>query len=184
MISKGKHVVIARFDEKTDQKLITLQTSLRKEGYIKAISEWPPHITIAAYESAPLDEILQWTEDFSSKHSAFDIMLASLGIFPPRGEPAETAVLYASTTQSRQLIAFYYAFHEKLDEHCGNLGWFYSAKFGHPVMHSTIGVFKIKEMQKALEIIFTQPIFGLTKIVALEVYTYPMKLIRRFELGA
>lgn len=181
-MADGKYVVLARFDDKTDQKLITLQASLRKEGYIKAISEWPPHITIAAYESAPIDEILHWTEDFSSKHSAFDIMLSSLGILPPGGEHTETAVLYASPTQTKQLIAFYYAFHEKLDEHCGNLGWFYSAKFGHPVMHSTIGIFEIKEMQKALEMIFTQPIFGLTKIIALEVYTYPMELIKRFEL--
>jgi hypothetical protein len=47
-----KYVVLARYDDITDQKLTTLQANLRKEGYIKAISEWPPHITIAAYESA------------------------------------------------------------------------------------------------------------------------------------
>ena len=57
-----------------------------------------------------------------------------------------------------------------------------SAEFGHPVMHSTIGIFKIKQMQKALEMIFKQPIV-LAKINALEVYTYPMELIQRFKLG-
>ncbi len=181
-MASGKYVVLARFDDKTDQKRMTLQANLLKEGCIKAISEWPPHITIAAYESASIDEILHWTENFSSKHPAFDIVLSSLGIFPPQDKNNETVVLYASPTQTKQLIAFYYAFHEKLDEHCGNLGWYYSAKFGHPVIHSTIGIFKFKKLEKSLEIIFAQPIFGLTKIIALEVYTYPMELIRRFEL--
>lgn len=177
-----KYVVLARYDDVTDQKLTTLQANLREEGYIKAISEWPPHITIAAYESASIDEILHWTEDFSSKHSAFDIMLPSLGIFPPGGENSETAVLFAAPAQTIKLIEFYYAFHERLDEYCGNLGWLYSAKFGHPVMHSTIGMFEIKQMQKALEMILAQPLFGMAKIIALEVYTYPMELIQRYEL--
>lgn len=181
-MADNKYVVLARFDDKTDRKLRTLQASLCEEGYIKAISEWPPHITIAAYETAPIDEILHWTENFSSRHSEFDIMFVSLGILPPGGEHTETAVLYASPTQTKSLIDFYYSFHERLDEHCGNLGWFYSAKFGHPVMHSTIGIFEIKQMQKALEMIFKQPI-GLAKINALEVYTYPMELIQRFKLG-
>lgn len=181
-MADGKYVVLARFDYETDQKMRELQENLREEGYIKAISEWPPHITIAAYENASIDEILHWTEDFSSKHSVLDVMLASIGIFPPGSEHTEMAVLFASPTQSKNLIEFYYAFHERLDEHCGNLGWWYSARFGNPVIHSTIGIFEIKKMQKALEIIFRQPMYYEAKIKVLEVYTYPMKLIRRFEL--
>ena len=177
-----KYVVLARFDDITDQKIANLQANLRHEGYIKAIPDWPPHMTIAAYESASIDEILHWTDDFSSKHPVFEIMLHSLGILPPGGEHTETAVLFASPAQTRKLIEFYYAFHERLDEHCGDLGWFYSAKFGHPVMHSTIGIFEIRQMQKALEMILAQPLFGMAKIVALEVYTYPMELIRRYAL--
>lgn len=177
-----KYVVIARFDDETEHKFIKLQESLIENGYSKAISEWPPHITIAAYESISINELLRWTKEFSSKQSVLGIMLSSLGIFPPGGEHTETAVLFASPTQTKKLIEFYYAFHERLDEYCGKLGWFYSAKFGHPVMHSTIGKFDIKQMQKALEIIFAQPIFGPVKINALEVYTYPMELIQRVEL--
>ena len=94
-------------------------------------------------------------------------MLPSLGILPPGGEYTKTAVLYVAPTQTKHLIEFYYAFHEKLDEHCGHLGWFYSARFGHPVVHSTIGTFEIKQMQKALRMIFKQTI-GLAKINALE----------------
>ena len=80
------------------------------------------------------------------------------------------------------MIDFYYAFHEKLDDYCGNLGWWYSAKFGYPSIHSTIGIFEVAQMQKAMEMIFEQQVFGLAKIVSLEVYTYPMELIERFDL--
>ena len=58
----------------------------------------------------------------------------------------------------------------------------YSAKFGYPAIHSTIGIFEVAQMQKAMKMIFEQRIFGLAKIVSLEVYTYPMELIERFEL--
>lgn len=37
-------------------------------------------------------------------------------------------------------------------------------------------------MQKALEIIFNERVFCETEITALELYTYPMRLIKRFEL--
>ena len=54
--------------------------------------------------------------------------------------------------------------------------------YGNPIMHSTIGIFDVASMQKALEIIFDEGVFGETKITALEIYTYPMRLIKRFEL--
>jgi len=125
---------------------------------------------------------LQWTKDFSEKYSAFNISLSSLGVFPPGGEHNETAILYLTPSQSKDLIDFYYAFHEKLDDYCGNLGWWYSIKFGYLAIHSTIGIFEVVQMQKAMEMIFEQRIFGLAQIVSLEVYTYPMKLIERFDL--
>lgn len=141
-----------------------------------------PHITIAAYEEVDIHTLLQWTGEFAQRYSAFEFLFSSLGVFPPRGEGAKTAVLFASPSPSKALVDFYYAFHEKLDDYCGNIGLWYSAKFVCPVIHSTIGVFEIKQMQKAMEIIFEHQIFDLTRIVALEVYTYPKKLIQRFEL--
>lgn len=180
----ANYVVVARFDDATDKKLTELQSVLQENGYINAISQWPPHITIAAYENVDKDTLLQWTEKFTDKYSTFDVLLSSLGVLPPDGEYTETAVLFASPSPSKGLIDFYYAFHEKLDEYCGNLGWMYSAKCVHPyAIHATIGIFEIKRMQQALEMIFAKPIFGMAKITALEVYTYPMELIRRFKLG-
>ena len=181
-MDKKNYCVLARFDVKTTEQLNALRKRLLDEGYTKAISEWPPHITIAAYESVDIRELLQWTKEFTRKHSVIDISLSSLSILPPGGEHTETAVLYVSPSQSKGLIDFYYAFHEKLDDYCGNLGWWYSAKFGYPAIHSTIGIFEVVQMQKAMEIIFKQRVFGLAKIVSLEVYTYPMEIIERFDL--
>ena len=182
MIIMADYVVIARFDQETEEKLYALQEHLCREGYIKGISEWPPHITIAAYENIDIHLLLKWTEEFSNNHFPFDIMFPSLGIFPPRGENSKTAVIYASPSHSIELVEFYFAFHEKLDEYCGNLGFWYSKKFGYPVIHSTLGTFDLVSIQKAIELIITHNIFVRAKVIALEVYTYPMELIQRFEL--
>ena len=181
-MSRKNYAVIARFDHSTDEKLTKLTKHLLGYNDIDAYSEWPPHITLSAYEGVDIDTLLDWTGEFADKHSAFDISLSSLGVFPPGGQHTETAVLYVSPAQSRELIDFYYAFHERLDEFCGGLGWLYSAKFGYPAIHATIGIFKVAEMQGAMEEIFRAGIFGMAKITALEVYTYPMELIRRFDL--
>ncbi len=53
---------------------------------------------------------------------------------------------------------------------------------GNTVIHATIGIVKVTEMQEMMEHIFSQNIFGEAEITALEVYTYPMRLIKRFEL--
>ena len=177
------YVVIARYDDETNLKMSALYKHLCTEGCIETISEWPPHITLAAYENISISALLQWTERFVQKHSAFEVMFASVGVLPPGGEHTNTVVLYAAPSQSLDLIDFYYAFHEELDEYCGNLGWWYTKKCGHPVIHSTIGIFEVLSMQKAMELILTHQIFGIARINALEVYTYPMKLIKRFELS-
>lgn len=177
------YVVIARFDNETNEKMSTLHKHLCVEGCVETISEWPPHITLAAYESISISALLQWTERFTQKRSPFEVMFASVGILPPGGEHTNTVVLYASPSQSADLISFYYAFHEELDEYCGDLGWWYSKKCGYPVIHSTIGFVSVLSIQKTMELIFAHHIFCMAEINALEVYTYPMKLIKRFDLN-
>ncbi len=178
----ANYVVVARFNDEKTEKLISLRKSLYAKGFMKEISEWEPHITIAAYENVEINKLLEWTDEFIKRYSTFEVLFSSVGIFPPQEEDAKTAILFISPSPSKALIDFYYAFHEKLDDYCGNIGRWYSAKFVHPVIHSTIGVFEINQIQKAMEVIFEHQIFELTRIVALEVYTYPMKLIQRFEL--
>ena len=66
-MNKKNYVVILRFDSETDKKLNNLRAHLHEAGLAKSISEWPPHITIAAYEGVDTTELLRWTDDFAKK---------------------------------------------------------------------------------------------------------------------
>ena len=178
-----KYVVIARFDDQTTKRLESLRALLFKSGELNQISEWSPHITFAAYESVDIKTLLEWTKYFAQKTRKFDVSLSSLGILPPSEKFPNTAILFMSPSPSKELIDNYYAFHEKLDEYSGEIGLLYTKKCVHPYpIHSTIGIFEISQIQKATEVIFESKILITAKIVKLEVYTYPMNLIQRFEL--
>ena len=61
----ANYVVMVRFDEATEKRILLLQEKLVANGYQSAINEWPPHITIAAYEGADEWGLLQWTEEYA-----------------------------------------------------------------------------------------------------------------------
>ena len=175
------YVVLARFDAETDRRLNALGEALNAAGY--ATPEWPPHITIAAYENIEESTLYDWTEGFAAKHSRLDIGLHSLNILPPGGEHTETAVLCLAPSHSKPFVDFYYAFHEKHEAYCTGIGWYNSITHGNPVMHATLGIIPYVALQKAIELCVTADIFGSATIEALELYAYPMRLIKRFELA-
>jgi GrpB-like predicted nucleotidyltransferase (UPF0157 family) len=43
-MNNKNYVVVARFDNKINEKLNILRSHLYEDGYIKANSEWPPHL--------------------------------------------------------------------------------------------------------------------------------------------
>lgn len=176
----SNYVVLARFNEEKDMQLIKLKKILSNAGY--SVAEWPPHITISAYENFDEQLLCKWTSNFASKHKRQKIALNSISILPPDGEHKETAVICLNPAHSKSLTDFYYDFHEKYEEYCTGIGLFNSITHGNPIIHSTIGIVKVNEMQKIIELIFSQDIFGEAEITALEVYTYPMRLIKRFDL--
>lgn len=178
----ANYVVMARFNEATDKKILRLQEELIAKGYQKAMDGWPPHITIAAYEGMDEQSLMQWTEEYANRQSIFKIGLFSLSVLPPGGENTETAVLCMNPSHSKTLVDFYYGFHEKFEDYCIGIGWYNSIRHGNPIMHNTIGIFDVKTMQKALETIFAMGAFGESEITAIELYTYPMRLLRRFDL--
>jgi len=178
----ANYVVMVRFDETTDEKILRLQDKLVANGYQKAVSEWPPHITIAAYEGADEQALLEWTAEYAARQHGFKVGLFSMSILPPSGEHKDTVVLCLNPSHSKTLVDFYYGFHERFEDFCTGIGWYNSIQHGNPIMHSTIGIFDVTTMQKALEIIFAEGILGEIKITALELYTYPMRLIKHFKL--
>ena len=176
------YVVMMRFDEAMDDRIIHLQEKLIDNGYGGAVNEWPPHITVAAYEGADEQSLLQWTEEYAYRQQRFNIGFFALSVLPPGGEHTDTAVLCLNPSHAKILVDFYYGFHEKFEDFCTGIGWYNSITHGNPVMHSTIGIFNVATMQKAQEMIFASDVFGIARIMALEVYGYPMRFLKRFEL--
>ena len=174
------YVVIARFDEATDKSLFSLRDKFEHAGF--CIQEWPPHLTIAAYENIEEKLLRDWSEEFSKNHNSFEIVLHSLGVFPPSGDKGESSVLFLAPAHSKTLIDFYYAFHAKHEEYCTGIGWYNSIVHGNPVIHCTLGVIDKGKLQEAINAVFESNTFATAKITALELYTYPMRLIQRFEL--
>ena len=176
----SNYVVIARFEEATNSKLFSLRDKFESAGF--CVQEWPPHITIAAYENIDEKLIYDWTNAFSQKYKPFEIALNSLGVFPPSEDQGDSSVLFLTPAHSKALINFYYAFHAKHEEYCTGIGWYNSIVHGNPVMHCTLGIIDKDKLQQAIHTVFESNAFTRTIITALELYTYPMKLIQRFNL--
>ena len=176
----SNYVVLARFGNQKDKEVMKLNTALSGAGYI--ISEWPFHITMAAYENLDINLLCEWTSEFALMHKKQKISFSSVSILPPGGEHTETAVLCLNPAHSKKFVDFYYDFHEKNEEYCTGIGSLNSIAEDQPIMHATIATVGIKEMQKALELIFSENVFGEAEMNALEIYTYPMKMVKRFAL--
>lgn len=172
-------VVIARFDEKTEKKINDLRDKLCSCGL--SIPEWPVHITIAAYENIDKELLCKWTADFAEVHNKVKIGLHSVGVFPIENTHSGTTV-FITPAHSKEFVDFYWEFHNEFEEYCTGIGYYNSIKHGNPVMHITLAAVNINELQSTMNIILKSDVFGTAEINALEVYTYPMKLIKRFEL--
>lgn len=177
-----RYVVIARLDGEAEEKLLELQRRITAV-YGGPDPEWPPHLTLAAYEKLEGEAVCAWTEEFARRHAPFWIMIPAVGMFGLGGDAADPAILYAAPASSRELMAFYYDFHDDYDDHCGKLGWLYSMKYGQPVPHVTLGILPAEAAERAMgeALRAFRPLEA--AIVALEVDEYPMKPVAKYPLG-
>ena len=75
------------------------------------------------------------------------------------------------------------AAYENIDEkYCTGIGRYNSIKDDSPSIHCTIAEIATDNLQSAMKLVFNSNCFRKAKITALENYTYPMRLIKRFEL--
>lgn len=174
----SNYVVIARFDNAIDKKLNKLRKSFEKAGY--SVPEWPVHITIGAYENIDEKLLCDWTEEFCKSHKSVNINFDSLATFPPN---QGSNVLYLAPAYSKTFVDFYYDFHQRYGKYCTGIGRYNSIIKDSPSIHCTIAEINTNDLQNAIELAFESNCFGQAKITALEVYTYPMRLIKRFELN-
>ncbi len=102
--------------------------------------------------------------------------------WPPYATHRETAVLCLNPVHAKPFVDFYYAFHEKYESFCKGIGSFSAVSEDKPVIHCTLSVVRVTELQDALELVFQNDVFTQAEVTALEIYTYPMRLIKRFDL--
>jgi hypothetical protein len=177
-----RYCVIARFDEETDSlfsKWKAKAYSMQKSHY--ADKPWPPHMTIAAYEDIDETVLCSWTIEYVKNNHQQPIQFNSLGVYT-HGEAFDTDVIYVNPCSSLSLVDFYYRFHEKLDEYCGTLGFEYSSKCGNPIFHSTLSICDKNDFNNVFNYLRDNFIATSGRIVALEVYEIPFRLINSFEL--
>ena len=105
----NRYVVLARFDKNTEEKLIALRREMTNAGY--ASSEWPPHITLAAYEDLDAEALCDWTGEFVREHTRQKLTFGSVSLLPPYATHRETAVLCLNPVHAKPFVDFYYAFH-------------------------------------------------------------------------
>lgn len=106
-----------------------------------------------------------------------NICFYSLGTFPPN---KFNNVLYLAPAYSKVFVDFYYEFHQKYENFCTGIGRYNSIL--NTSIHCTIAEINTKDLQNAIELSFKSNCLRQAKIIALEVYTYPIKLIKKFEL--
>ena len=110
------------------------------------------------------------------------LAFGSVSLLPPYATHRETAVLCLNPVHAKPFVDFYYAFHEKYESFCKGIGSFSAVSEDKPVIHCTLSVVRVTELQDALELVFQNDVFTQAEVTALEIYTYPMRLIKRFDL--
>lgn len=100
----NRYVVLARFDKNTEEKLIALRREMTNAGY--ASSEWPPHITLAAYEDLDAEALCDWTGEFVREHTRQKLTFGSVSLLPPYATHRETAVLCLNPVHAKPLSIF------------------------------------------------------------------------------
>ena len=101
----NRYVVLARFDKNTEEKLIALRREMTNAGY--ASSEWPPHITLAAYEDLDAEALCDWTGKFVREHTRQKLAFGSVSLLPPYATHRETAVLCLNPVHAKPFVDFY-----------------------------------------------------------------------------
>lgn len=174
-------VVVLRLDADTEERQRALHLGVSASSGVD-IMEFEPHITLAAYETPPLDELMAWIATCASRHAPFPVHYSAFGFFPRSEEASGLTVLFLSPAASPALTALYYEVHTKFDEYCGEVGWLYSMRYGFPAMHATVHLLPDESAPAAAEYMLQEykPIAGTA--VAIEVHRWPMRLIKRFPL--
>lgn len=177
----GKFIVLACLDDSATAALLAHRKEIARLCNWE-VSNWPPHITLGGYEGVDSVTLCEWVRVNAAQHPAFEIRFSSFAVFPRHGDDPDSAVLFVAPASTPALIELYFHLHEQFDAHHDELGWFYTMQYGHPVLHSTVGRYPHVHMAVAMTYMLQNYVEVVARVVALEVYVYPMQLLARFPL--
>jgi 2'-5' RNA ligase len=166
--------VMALFDEEANSKFRMIQKQLEHKGF--KTPSVPPHITLGAYVGVEEKDLLNWVEEFCHTAKEFEINFTHLGLF-------SLNVLFLAPRVSNELINFHKNFHQKYDDDCGQVGYYYTLKSESWVPHASILIDEPEGILKALSIVNDnfKPFRG--RIVSLSLCEFPpMRVIKTFYL--
>jgi hypothetical protein len=183
-IAVNQYCVIARFDKETDKIFGRLKAGLKKVCSFDGTEGWPPHITLGAYENLDKAVLDMWTKGYADYHSPFKVRFSSLGVFPEKKKNQGYDAIYAVPGFGRELTDFYYGFHEKYDEYCGDVGRSYSMVHGQPAIHASLVFCKSAEFEPVFKNLCKAFAPFVATVTALEIYALPVRLLEHFDLRA
>ncbi|MFA6948743.1 MAG: 2'-5' RNA ligase family protein [Eubacteriales bacterium] len=177
-----KYLIIARFDDDTDAALCRMKENAasKQSELFSDSSDWPPHITLAAYEDVDIRALRSHVSKITERFPVTDITLDSLGVFN-HGAEHDTDVIYLAPSPTPAFCGLYWSFHSKLDDFCGNYGRAYTAEGAIP-FHSTLTVCPKDDFSRIFDTLrdgFT-PISA--QIRSIEIYENPKKPIAVYRL--
>ena len=117
------------FDERTERRIQALKAAACAEQ--QACDILPPHLTLGVYVGLSLPALQGWAAEFAARRQPVTVTFERVEILGSR-------VCYLYPAQSPALEGLHQDFHQRYDDHAGEVGRPYSLAAGRWVPHCTL----------------------------------------------
>lgn len=177
-----KYLVIARFDDDADALVCRMKAAAAagQKTLCSDSSDWPPHITLAAYEDVDIRALRAHVAKFAEHFPAVGITLDSLGVFG-HSDGDDTDAIYLAPSPTPAFCGLYWSLHSKFDDFCGDYGRAYTAGGAIP-FHCTLTVCRKDDFSGVFDSLRDgfKPITA--QIRTIEIYENPKKPVAIYRL--
>ncbi len=135
-----EYVVMAIFDEDTNQYINRKREQIGKIAKKELAGTWIPHITLGVYKEDKIDDIIKYTKDFSLKRKKIYTSFDSIGQFLHNQKYLTTDVFYLMPASTQGLLEMYTEYHAKYEEQLSELGQDYRYINGTPTIHCSLAI--------------------------------------------
>lgn len=172
------HAAVAMFDEASRARIVQIQQTLVKQGFVSArhTAALPPHITLGAYEGLSDEALCEWARAFCRDERTLPVLISHYGAFSDQ-------VLFLAPRVGRSLLNFHARWHIQYAEDCGEVGYLYAPQSGAWVPHVTLMHGDPEENRSAAPLLLApfEPFEAELRGIAIYKF-YPAQLIEEFPL--